>query len=76
MSTQLRDLVNVSPCFDVGPILFDSLDYRDHVLARETCLECPARAACRDLALADPTATGTYGGDLFRDGSVVMAIDT
>lgn len=63
--------MQVAPCSS-DPVLFDSIDYRDHLEAREACLTCTLRAQCR--ALAGPTSSGTVGGELFRDGALVMAI--
>jgi hypothetical protein len=72
----------VRPPVDVGrvalcssnPALFDSLDYGDHMSAREWCEVCFSRSSCRLYALGNPDATGTYGGDLFRAGVTVMAV--
>lgn len=73
----------VRPPADVGgsvalcspnPPLFDSTDYADHMQARETCAVCFSRTSCQLYALGNVEATGTFGGDLFRRGKVLMAV--
>jgi hypothetical protein len=69
-------------CTDHDPRLFDSTDWPDHVLARRVCGRCPVVAWCVERAVAIAREhtrgavetrgpDGTWGGVLWRDGSIV-----
>ena len=61
-------------------VLFDSTDLFDHLAARRTCASCPMVRACIERALAvaaehpagaERGPDGTWGGLLWRGGSLV-----
>lgn len=56
------------------PELFDQVDYRSHLDAREVCFGCASRGACLEIAQADREADGTYGGVLFMNGQRILEI--
>ncbi len=64
------------PCVGEGP-LFESLDLRDHKMARDICLECPVIHWChqelmaaREASMAGGRPQGTWAGLLIHDDRV------
>lgn len=62
----------LTPCQLAPPSLFESLDLDDHAEARYGfCNRCNAKPWCRQVARVTK-GTGTFGGDLWRDGKPIM----
>lgn len=49
-------------CADMDPEAFHDGSAEAVVAAKAVCADCPAITACRDLAVADPTLLGVWGG--------------
>lgn len=71
--------MNLPPCANRDPRLFDSTRLRDHLKARAICAECPLVQPCiaRAVSIAAEHAPGarrapdgTWGGLLWAGGSV------
>jgi hypothetical protein len=66
----------------MGPQLFDSTEWGDHLTAREWCATCPAVQPCLqtalDIAASSPlrgehrSPDGTWAGLLFVNGSIAV----